>query len=219
MKKIVGFLVIATLVLGACGKQSGGGFTQPESTVLPTVEPSTSPEAAGYAITEGTWFVGSEVIPGTYIAFPESSCYWERLSGSGGTLEEIEANDNIALQGLVTIKKSDYAFSTTCEGWYAVEDYIALFDQGIGKTMEELNGFIPGDGQYIVGYDILPGTYRSKGNDGCYIARLGGFSGELDEIISNDFGNGNMLVTIKSGDEGFETSGCYEWNRVDGGSN
>jgi hypothetical protein len=129
-------------------------------------------------------------------------------------LDEIEANDNIVIQGLVTIKKSDYAFSTTCEGWYAVEDYIALFDQGIGKTMEELNGFIPGDGTYIVGYDILPGTYRSKGNDGCYVARLGGFSGELDEIISNDFGNGSVLVTIKSGDEGFETSGCYDWNRV-----
>jgi len=214
MKKIVGIFVIATLVLGACGKKSSDVITQPEPTVEATAAPSASPETAGFAITEGAWLVGSEITPGTYIAFPESSCYWERLSGSGGTLSEIEANDNIVFQGLVTIKKSDYAFSTTCEGWYAVEDYIALFDQGIGKTMEELNGFIPGDGTYIVGYDILPGTYRSKGNDGCYVARLGGFSGELSEIISNDFGNGSVLVTIRSSDEGFETSGCYDWNRV-----
>jgi hypothetical protein len=69
-----------------------------------------------------------------------------------------------------------------------------------------------GDGMHIVGGTVGPGTYQAAGSTfGCYWARLNGFSGELDDIIANNFATGQQLVTIKSSDKGFESEGCGTW--------
>jgi hypothetical protein len=71
-----------------------------------------------------------------------------------------------------------------------------------------------GQGTFIVNTDIKPGTYRSSTGDGCYWARLSGFSGTLSNIIANDFRlSGRALVTIRSTDKGFQSSGCGTWTR------
>ncbi len=72
-----------------------------------------------------------------------------------------------------------------------------------------------GDGQYLVGEEIKPGTYKTAGADGpnCYWARLKNASGELTAIIANDNVQGQTRVTVKKG-EFFETSGCQDWKRV-----
>lgn len=70
-----------------------------------------------------------------------------------------------------------------------------------------------GPGTHAVGTDIPPGTYRNSGSDGCYWARLSGFSGELKDIIANSFTNVRQIVTIAASDEGFETTaGCGTWS-------
>ncbi|MEV4399980.1 hypothetical protein [Nonomuraea sp. NPDC049607] len=73
----------------------------------------------------------------------------------------------------------------------------------------------PGDGQYLVGEDIKPGTYKTAGADGtnCYWARLKNASGEFDAIIANDNVQGQTRVTLKKG-EYFETNGCQDWKQV-----
>ncbi|MEV6032860.1 hypothetical protein AB0L65_17010 [Nonomuraea sp. NPDC052116] len=73
----------------------------------------------------------------------------------------------------------------------------------------------PGDGQYLVGEDIKPGTYKTAGADSsnCYWARLKNASGEFDAIIANDNIKGQTRVTLKKG-EFFETNGCQDWKRV-----
>ncbi|MEW9551356.1 hypothetical protein [Nonomuraea sp. NPDC050783] len=73
----------------------------------------------------------------------------------------------------------------------------------------------PGDGQYLVGEDVKPGTYKTAGADGsgCYWARLKDASGELDAIIANDNVQGQTRVALKKG-EFFDTSGCQDWKRV-----
>ena len=68
-----------------------------------------------------------------------------------------------------------------------------------------------GDGTWIVGAEITPGTYAAPGSDLCYWARLSGFSGSLDEIIANELGSGRQIVTIDPEDSGFETRGCGTW--------
>lgn len=77
----------------------------------------------------------------------------------------------------------------------------------------------PGDGTYVVGADIKAGTYRSKpGPDGlgmCIWQRLSDTSGELDAVIAGDISQGPVTVTIKSGDEAFQTNGCDTWERVE----
>ncbi len=67
------------------------------------------------------------------------------------------------------------------------------------------------DGIHAVGVDIAAGTYRNSGREGCYWARLSGFSGELDEIITNGLGDGQIIVQISPNDEGFESTRCGTW--------
>ncbi|MEU5894458.1 hypothetical protein ABZ835_48000 [Streptomyces sp. NPDC047461] len=51
---------------------------------------------------------------------------------------------------------------------------------------------IPGDGTFLVGKEVEPGTYRSegKGSFGCYWARLSDTTGESDAIIANGSAEG-----------------------------
>lgn len=72
----------------------------------------------------------------------------------------------------------------------------------------------PGSGTFAVGTDIAPGTYVAVGTDGCYWARLSGFSGDFDDIIANDIGDGQRVVTIAAGDVGFESNRCGTWTRT-----
>jgi len=70
------------------------------------------------------------------------------------------------------------------------------------------------DGQYVVGKDIQPGTYRTRvGMSGCYYARLSGFSGELGEILANENTNYPAVVTIEATDKGFKSSRCGTWTQ------
>ena len=65
-----------------------------------------------------------------------------------------------------------------------------------------------------VGADIEPGTYRSAGTDTCYWARLSGTSGNFEEIIANNFGAGQQVVTIDPSDAAFETTMCGSWEKI-----
>ena len=57
--------------------------------------------------------------PGTYRSSLGDGCYWARLSGFGGTLNEIKANDyRTGGRAIVTIKSSDKGFtSSRCGTW------------------------------------------------------------------------------------------------------
>src|SRR3954466_9022393 len=58
----------------------------------------------------GLYAVGSELVPGRYYAVPRHGCYWERLSGLGGSVGEIIANEFIpddVGQWIVDIPSSD----------------------------------------------------------------------------------------------------------------
>jgi Protein of unknown function (DUF2510) len=66
----------------------------------------------------GTFLVGSDIKPGTYRSVDNSFCYWARLSGVSGDLNDILANDNVEGQALVQIEGSDEAFETNgCNEW------------------------------------------------------------------------------------------------------
>ena len=65
-----------------------------------------------------------------------------------------------------------------------------------------------GSGVKIVGKDIQPGTYRSKGGAGCYWEREAGFSGSLGDILANENASGPALVTVEPTDKGFKSALC-----------
>jgi hypothetical protein len=68
---------------------------------------------------DGTYRIGVDVQPGTYIAAPAASgnCYWARLKGGDG-LDSIINNGNSRGQVVVTILQSDKLFeSSGCSDW------------------------------------------------------------------------------------------------------
>lgn len=176
----------------------------PEPTPAPTPEPTPVVPTFG----SGDFIVGVDVDPGTYrTRTTQSFCYWERLSGFGGTLDEIIANGTGGGYFVVTIGAGDAGFSSSgCGTWSA--DVSAVTDDPAGPLTE--------DGVYIVGTDIAPGTWRSSGGSSiCYAARLSGFGGTLDEVIANDLASeGGLIINIAASDRGFETAGCGTWQKV-----
>ena len=67
-------------------------------------------------------------------------------------------------------------------------------------------------GTLVVGKDIKPGTYISKGNSaggGCYWERLD----KAGNIIDNGLPVGQGVVKVRASDAGFSTAGCADWHR------
>ncbi|MFI0812877.1 hypothetical protein [Streptomyces echinatus] len=90
-------------------------------------------------------------------------------------------------------------------------------DSGGAKAAEEKKAAIAGDGEYQVGSDVRPGTYRTVGNtDGmCYWERAKDASGEMDSLLANDNVNGTSYVTVKATDKVFKSNDCEDWEAVD----
>ncbi|THV43005.1 hypothetical protein [Glycomyces buryatensis] len=172
-------------------------------------------ESAG--VGDGIWEVGSEVEPGTYVTtVPDTgvvnSCYVARLSGFSGEFDELIANDNLSegARGRVTISENDAGveFTGGCE-WEAASESNAV----------EL-GDSAGDGVWEVGSEIQPGTYVTQAEgegavDSCYVARLSGFSMDIDEIIANNNidAGAQGRITIEDSDAGVKFSGGCTWSR------
>jgi hypothetical protein len=173
----------------------------------PTPTPTPTPTPGGPVTTfgDGTYVVGVDIAPGTYRNSSSSEgCYWERLSGFGGTSDEIIANEFTTIRQLVTIKESDVGFSSDdCGIW--TQDLTPI-------TASPTAPF--GDGMYIVGVDIGSGTWRNDGSSGCYWARLSGFSHKSDDIIANEYADTQQTVTISPTDVGFESDGCGTWSKI-----
>ena len=75
------------------------------------------------SFSDGTWIIETDIPAGTYRTDGSDSCYWERLSGFGGTLAEIIANDNPDGQVVVTILQTDKGFTTKrCGTWVMINN-------------------------------------------------------------------------------------------------
>lgn len=68
---------------------------------------------------DGTYIVGTDLTAGTWRATGGAFCYWERLSGFGGTLSNIIANGNVFGHSVIlTIRSTDRGFHTQgCGTW------------------------------------------------------------------------------------------------------
>jgi hypothetical protein len=160
------------------------------------------------SFSSGQYLVGSDIVAGRYFTDPLSSCYWERQSGLGGTLDEILANEFIGFnagQWIVDILSSDRAFKT---------------DAGCGLWSMAQRGGLNADitpGVWLVGAQLTPGRYRANASSGCYWERMRHFQGNLNGIIANDFVSsaGQQLVQIRASDAGFHSDDdCGTWTRI-----
>ncbi|MEU5888656.1 hypothetical protein ABZ835_17710 [Streptomyces sp. NPDC047461] len=85
------------------------------------------------------------------------------------------------------------------------------------QAADEKKVAFEGDGDFQVGADIKPGTYRTSGNDDgmCYWERAKDSSGEMDSLLANDNVTGTSYVTVKASDKLFKSSDCNDWEAVD----
>ena len=166
--------------------------------------PSPTPPPTGVSFGDGTHVIGSSLPAGTYRTRANvSGCYWERLSGFSGNLSDVIANDFSNVHQVVSIAPTDAGFSTKgCGTW--TSNLSALTTSPTAQF---------GDGVFIVGTDISAGTWSAPGGSGCYWERLSGFSGNLSDVIANDFGTTTPVVTISSSDVGFTSGGCGVWTK------
>jgi hypothetical protein len=82
---------------------------------------------------------------------------------------------------------------------------------GIARISQSFGG-----GVWVVGRDIPPGlSPNTDSSGGCYWARLSGFGGTIDEIITNNLSNDIQTVRISSTDAGFESSRCGSWTSLE----
>lgn len=155
----------------------------------------------------GTFRVGTDVPAGTYrtrTGSTSSSCYWERMRGFTGAFGEIIANGISRDPQVVTIASTDAGFkSSSCPTW--TNDLSPI-------TTSPTAAF--GNGMFIVGVDIAPGTWSAPAAKGCYWARLSGFSGELKDVTANEYTSAQTVVTITAADKGFESASCGIWTKI-----
>jgi hypothetical protein len=91
--------------------------TVAQTTVTQAVTVTAPPPAPAVAFTDGTFRVGVNIQAGTYQATGGPSCYWERLRGFSGTLDDIIANA-FAGATIVTISPTDAGFTAkSCGNW------------------------------------------------------------------------------------------------------
>lgn len=212
---IAGFFLLI-VVIGAAGSGSGDSksTSTKETNENPpqdiTVQEEVQEEAPTFDMSlprfgDGTHRVGEDIQSGTYRTREGSSnCYYARLSGFSGELDEILSNENTSAPAVVTIRETDAGFqSRGCGTW----------TQDITQTTESTTSF--NDGMFIIGTDIEPGTYRNTGQSGCYYARLSGFTGDLSTIISNDNVDEQTIVTIAASDKGFKSNRCGTWEKIE----
>ncbi|MGH2496986.1 MAG: hypothetical protein ACRDIV_19985 [Ktedonobacteraceae bacterium] len=175
-------------------------FTQ--TPIVTNVPVTPVPTFATFA--DGTFQVGSDIQPGTYRTQSGSSgCYYARLKGFSGTIDDILSNNNTDDPAIVTILPSDKGFeSQNCGTWTKDLSQITT-----SKTTFD-------DGMYIIGTDIEPGTYKNAGSSGCYYARLSGFTGTIDSIIANNNTDAPAIITIAASDKGFESTRCGMWTKL-----
>lgn len=169
----------------------------------PTPPPKVSqPPIVQFA--DGTWQVGKDVQPGTYRTRKASNtCIWKRLSGFGGTYTDTIASDLTNAPVVVTIAATDKGFqSERCGTWTTDLSAITTSQTTFGE------------GIYIVGTDIVAGTYKNSGGQTCIWKRLSGFGGTYEDTITGDLTTVSAIVTISPNDKGFDSAFCGTWTKL-----
>jgi uncharacterized protein YlxW (UPF0749 family) len=69
-----------------------------------------------------------------------------------------------------------------------------------------------GEGTYVVGDDVSPGTYRAAATDNCYWARLSSLN--TSDIIDNNNSSGPVVMEIQASDKAIQVSGCGTFHKA-----
>ena len=154
---------------------------------------------------DGTFAVGTDILPGNYRAdySGSSPCTWRRMSDftwNTGVITEVRTDSPT----IATIRQTDVGFASSgCGQWTPLQ---------IDPQSDSIKEWFD-DGTYKVGADIEPGTYISQTwhTQQCRWARLSSFTADDTAIITQGSSPGRWIVKIEAQDEGFTSNGCGAW--------
>jgi len=96
-----------------------------------------------------------------------------------------------------------------------IEPQVAKLRNDLGSLKKQkAKRTFSGEGIYMVGADIAPGTYRAAASVGCYYAVLRDLQGNLGSIIANGNVDGPVVIEVPSNAKGVEVSNCSSFTRV-----
>ena len=156
------------------------------------------------AFGDGTYRLANGFPPGTYRTLASAEgCYWERLRGFSGHPSDIIANDISTGPMTVTVEPTDAGFRVSrCGIWTA-------------DVTPDVTGRDPeadfGEGTWLVGAEVDPGTWTAEGSSTCVWQRLSGFGGEPADVIESGTAR---TVTIAASDLGFRSRRCGTWSQA-----
>lgn len=173
--------------------------------------------AAALALTgcfgRGMWptaapLTSTQMPPGLWRSVGGSACTWARVAGGTTVGRNIRTNGPQYMQ----IEPSDSGV--------AIGDCVPFWQEPgpIARPIAQ-PGSPFGDGDFLVGYEITPGTYRATSASGqrCSWAVVRGFHGTDAAGRNPDFVRGdtttaaNPTAVIEPGDYGFTSQGCGQW--------
>jgi len=138
--------------------------------------------------------VGVDITAGRYMQPDGIACFWEVRDGTG---------DAFALGG------SDRPVLDVRDGEVVVLDFCGAL---VPYAPAAAPATSVGSGDWLVGEDLVAGTYRPSATDGfCLWERGNGFRHVFDEVIEWD--DTRRDVTVRDG-ERFSSDGCGTWTKV-----
>ena len=149
--------------------------------------------------------------PGLWRSLGGSACTWARVDNGSRAV----AGRNVRTNGpqYMQLEASDFG---------AAIGNCVPFWQHPGPSSKPLaqpgNPF--GDGDFLVGYEVMPGTYRATAPPGqvCSWSVVKGFHGKNesgrnpDQVRGDVTAAGTPTAVIQPGDFGFTSQGCGQWN-------
>ena len=121
--------------------------------------------------------------------------------------DTITANKDSLAKREAALKTAETALKTQDEGVKKREAAVSGAEQKVAANTV-------GDGTWVVGVDIEPGTYKATANVGsrCYWGiYASGTNG--DDIIANDLPGGGLPSVSLAAGQDFKTSRCGTWTR------
>ncbi len=148
---------------------------------------------------DGTHHVGTDVVPGTYVADLQDGICYVTITDS----DQEQRNPTFIGRAIVTISIDDSLVETSGCGEWRPRDHLS----------QKAKATQFGEGMYEVGVDIKPGTYIANGNQGrCVWFTVENFNHRpaLDNLISW-WKVGDPIVEIPADGTGFYSFRCGTW--------
>ncbi len=163
--------------------------------------------------TVGEPLTGTQMPPGLYRSLGGSDCTWKRIDRSSRTV----VGTNLRTNGPQYLQVEPSDFGAAVGSCLPFWQHPGAFQKPLAQPG---NPF--GDGDFLVGYEVMPGTYRATAPPGqpCAWAAVKGFHGvsssgrNPDQTRGDTTTAGAPTAVIEPGDFGFTSQGCGQWDLV-----